>query len=786
MLTNAIKHSESYQMFIKYLTHQIPPKKSRGKGSKGKKTAKESQETVDVSEESKPEPELAKKKTASIRVVKKKVTLSADDNIITDDLDAALELAKSISYTEAEEAKAVRKVHATHARIMTEYVSESAKKKSSGRSSKTLPSLSSFLSSSLSSSENSLSCLSPHSRITFSSVMSLSSLGTHGLAPVPLFEVAETTVDSLGTPGLLPVPLFEPSVSSACLFTFLESLHDVHSKEIYSNPLFDEEIISIKIDPHHFNAESDLIESQLNQDSSIISSSKIDSLFNEFVGELILLKSIPPGIDEAEYDPKEEICLIEKLLYDNSSPRPPKEFISKNSDAAIESFSPFPILVEDSDSLMEEIDLNLTLDDSMPPGIKEDDYDSEKDMLIFEELLSNDNLSLFENESFHFDIPLSRCPPAKPPDDNEIEPNSRILTVKVVGDISKHYVPMPRLLPTQPTHASNQEKSPHLLSHWGLKAFQLPSECPMMIYGGNIPILDGVSVWEGAKEVQNIIHIKAEVMDIKEKDKIKVITGKNQARNGKHRKVNQVKSKVKVKPTGHGFGKSAKNQSRRRKYLIRSTRTRVNGPSQPKIENHFTFDISSINSQASARSSIHASLGHDPGRRSLVDIETEVDLGVELQGRLEEKYKVNAAIKEVNAAEPISDRDEEPTKKRVAKEILLQESFKKLRAEVKVSGSNSTQDTSTDDPNEMSEEDVQNMLQIFSEFQFHLSHQLGTKKTINSLISRLSSSHLGIPTASEDFPLPEQLSTASEDKFLLLMHSDAIAGELCAAAEVKE
>nr|GFC88031.1 hypothetical protein [Tanacetum cinerariifolium] len=84
---------------------------------------------------------------------------------------------------------------------------------------------------------------------------------------------------------------------------------------------------------------------------------------------------------------------------------------------------------------------------------------------------------------------------------------------------------------------------------------------------------------------------------------------------------------------------------------------------------------------------------------SLVDIETEVDLGAELQGRLEEKYEVNAAIKEVNAAEPIvfddeevrpifereynkvqtflkSDRDEEPTKKRVAKEILLQESFK--------------------------------------------------------------------------------------------------------------
>nr|GEZ30578.1 hypothetical protein [Tanacetum cinerariifolium] len=38
-------------------------------------------------------------------------------------------------------------------------------------------------------------------------------------------------------------------------------------KEIYSNPFFDEEIISIKTDPHHFNANFDLIESLLNQGS---------------------------------------------------------------------------------------------------------------------------------------------------------------------------------------------------------------------------------------------------------------------------------------------------------------------------------------------------------------------------------------------------------------------------------------------------------------------------------------------------------------------------------------
>nr|GEU61238.1 putative reverse transcriptase domain-containing protein [Tanacetum cinerariifolium] len=257
-------------------------------------------------------------------------------------------------------------------------------------------------------------------------------------------------------------------------------------KEIYSNLLFDEEIISMKIDPHHFNVESDLIESLLNHDSSIISfSSKIDSLLDEFAGELILLKSIPSGIDEADCDPEEEIRLIKKLLYVNSSPRPPKEFISKNYDAAIKFFSPSPIPVKDSDSLMEEVDLSLTLDDSMPPSIENDDYDSKGDMLILEELLSNDSFSLPENESFHFDISSSPRPPPKPLDDD-----SGILTVKVVGDISEHYVPFPRLFPTQPTLISNQEKSPHLISHRGLKAFSLSSESPMMIYGGNIPVLD--------------------------------------------------------------------------------------------------------------------------------------------------------------------------------------------------------------------------------------------------------------------------------------------------------
>nr|GEY45385.1 hypothetical protein [Tanacetum cinerariifolium] len=82
----------------------------------------------------------------------------------------------------------------------------------------------------------------------------------------------------------------------------------------------------------------------------------------EFVGELTLLKLILPGIDETDCDSEEEIRLIERILYDNSSPRPPKEFVSKNSDVEMESFFPSSIPVEDRDSLMEEIDLSFNPD----------------------------------------------------------------------------------------------------------------------------------------------------------------------------------------------------------------------------------------------------------------------------------------------------------------------------------------------------------------------------------------------------------------------------------------
>nr|GFC68458.1 hypothetical protein [Tanacetum cinerariifolium] len=147
---------------------------------------------------------------------------------------------------------------------------------------------------------------------------------------------------------------------------------------------------------------------------------------------LTLLKSIPPGIDKADCDFEEDIRLIEKLLYDNSYPRPPKEFVSANSDAATESFSPSPILVKDN-------------------------YDSERDILIPKDLPSNNSLSFAEKESFHCDIPPLSRPPAKPPDGD-----TGILNIKMMGDISDQKVFTRKLMITL---ASHQEKSPDLLSH---------------------------------------------------------------------------------------------------------------------------------------------------------------------------------------------------------------------------------------------------------------------------------------------------------------------------------
>ncbi|GJV56317.1 hypothetical protein Tco_1457322 [Tanacetum coccineum] len=128
---------------------------------------------------------------------------------------------------------------------------------------------------------------------------------------------------------------------------------------------------------------------------------------------------MPVGDDSSsknKADPEEDIRLIEKLLNDDSFPHSLKELNSKIPDAIIESFSPSPIPVEDSDSLMEEIVIFLSKDDSIHP--RDDDV--------------------------YFDI----------------EPDTGVLTTKVVDDISDNstrelYVHVPNVLLTLPTLLSS-------------------------------------------------------------------------------------------------------------------------------------------------------------------------------------------------------------------------------------------------------------------------------------------------------------------------------------------
>ncbi|GJT51225.1 reverse transcriptase domain-containing protein [Tanacetum coccineum] len=165
-----------------------------------------------------------------------------------------------------------------------------------------------------------------------------------------------------------------------------------------------------------FDTESYLLESLLNRDTLMASSPKIDSLLDEFPGELI---TIPLRIVNREHE--EYISLMERLLYDNSSPCLPEDFHA-NPNTIIESLPTFPILVEDSDSLREDIDIFPNPDDLIPPGIESDDYNSEGD---------DNSTSLPEFESFHVDYP-----------------DSGDLTIDVVEDIP---VDMPNIFPTHPT-----------------------------------------------------------------------------------------------------------------------------------------------------------------------------------------------------------------------------------------------------------------------------------------------------------------------------------------------
>nr|GEV59801.1 hypothetical protein [Tanacetum cinerariifolium] len=227
-------------------------------------------------------------------------------------------------------------------------------------------------------------------------------------------------------------------------------------------------------------------------DDQSLSDEDIDSLFDEFAGELTLLKLIPSGIEETDCPPEKETHLTKRLF----------------------------------DPLMEEIDLYINPDDPISSSIEEDDDDSERDMPILEKLLDSYSLSLAANESYHFDIPSPYRPPAKPPDGN-----TGTLNIKMMDDVADQKVPIPGLTITR---VLNQEKSPDLLSHLGFEAFQPSAECPLIINGKNIPLLDIDSPFQQTSSLKPyvpnvtlekiIIDLEDEVVSLLKKEKANLET----------------------------------------------------------------------------------------------------------------------------------------------------------------------------------------------------------------------------------------------------------------------
>ncbi|GJX20441.1 hypothetical protein Tco_0223118 [Tanacetum coccineum] len=290
-----------------------------------------------------------------------------------------------------------------------------------------------------------------HTRLTDHRARGLSKYGDEHLSTIP--EKESDKVIKSSVENLVPIPSESKDLTNYKNECDMPVFYDSSSK----NEGLDD-VISIppgkEID--HLHAIPDSVQSLLNRANSII------FLIEEFAGELAPIDPIPPGIVKADFDTEEDNRLIENLLNDDSSPHSPKELNSKIPDAIIESFSSSPILVKDSDSLMEDIDIFLAPGDSIPPGIENDDYDSEGDVLFLEELLNDDSISLLEYESFHvnfYNVPSSPRPPEKPPDDDvyfNIEPDMGVLTTKVVDNISDKstrelYVHVPNVLPTLPT-----------------------------------------------------------------------------------------------------------------------------------------------------------------------------------------------------------------------------------------------------------------------------------------------------------------------------------------------
>ncbi|GJR60716.1 reverse transcriptase domain-containing protein [Tanacetum coccineum] len=103
--------------------------------------------------------------------------------------------------------------------------------------------------------------------------------------------------------------------------------------------------------------------------TSITFSPRSDPLHHEFTGELLTL---PSRIVREHEDYLNRMTLLCEISTSRS-----QENVHANQSSIIESLPVSPILVEDSEPVLEEIDIFLLPDDLIPPGVENDDSEDE-------------------------------------------------------------------------------------------------------------------------------------------------------------------------------------------------------------------------------------------------------------------------------------------------------------------------------------------------------------------------------------------------------------------------
>nr|GEW72530.1 hypothetical protein [Tanacetum cinerariifolium] len=252
------------------------------------------------------------------------------------------------------------------------------------------------------------------------------SIGDEHLDTIPATESDEFIKS--GVENLIPIPSESEEFSSidddSFSFDNIDYVEasppdsELVSSEVDAFLAVEDEPTSSQFPKSYLDLEGDMLlfKAFLNDDHSSdfktkSSSTSLNSLLeetNNFNNSLPEFTTFSKVLFDAEYESDssdDQSCSDEDVLEKTVSkplceeeiiPMKSLQFVSANSDAKIKSFSPSLILVKDSDSLMEEIDLFCTLDYPMPPGIEDKDYDSERDLLISKDLPSNNSLSFAE------------------------------------------------------------------------------------------------------------------------------------------------------------------------------------------------------------------------------------------------------------------------------------------------------------------------------------------------------------------------------------------------------